>query len=476
MTMVTDHELELSGFTPGTVYYLHVWSEDSPEITPTFHMAVATVSESSGAIEVYFNHITDPSVATESEAVWTLNITDTIISYINGAEQSLDITMYDLLGAPQSIFDAINARYEAGVQVRYITDNEPVNVELDWLNANIPLLRGNETGIMHDKFIIIDADDVGNSWVMTGSFNQTFANLGWDYNNLICIQDQSLARSFRVEFNEMWGSDAAMFDELNAKFSSEKTNNTPHHFIIDGINTELYFSPSDGTSEHIVEAIDAAENEIAFAVMAFTENSIGTATGNAYSSGLDVTGIIDYVEFNGSEYPYLQGLGIDVMDYVNENGTQWPDGPTLHHKYAILDYAEGRDSPVLITGSHNWTASANSINDENTLMIHDHRLANIYYQEYMARRQGLEDVIIDNVHESGSSVVNVYPNPCVNECRLDISGNILVYNQQGILVKAVANYRSNTDLNLEDLSAGYYLLIVQDREGLQLPALPIIVQ
>lgn len=108
---------------------------------------------------------------------------------------------------------------------------------------------------MHNKFIVIDAGDVMNSWVITGSLNHTHNNLGWDYNNMICIQDQSLALSFVIEFEEMWGTDGPQPNGESALFGSEKSDNTPHKFLIGGIPVELYFSPSDGTTSKIAQLI-----------------------------------------------------------------------------------------------------------------------------------------------------------------------------------------------------------------------------
>jgi hypothetical protein len=131
--------------------------------------------------------------------------------------------------------------------------------------------------------------------------------------------------------------------------------------------------------------IDSAQHEVAFAMLAFTENSLGSAVVQAYNRGLDTRGIIDYVEFTGSEFNYLVNQGVPVVDFTGPGGTSWPDGPTLHHKYAIVDYLHPENQPVVITGSHNWTASANSRNDENTLMIYDSTIANLFYQEFYQR-------------------------------------------------------------------------------------------
>jgi hypothetical protein len=57
----------------------------------------------------------------------------------------------------------------------------------------------------------------------------------------------------------------------------------------------------------------------------------------------------------------------------------------LHHKYMIIDQAAPGSDPMLFTGSHNWSAAADNENDENTLIIHDATLPNIYYQQFVKR-------------------------------------------------------------------------------------------
>ncbi len=379
----TSHTIEITGLQAGTVYYVRPFSVAAPDTTAFYMMPYATVSNSGGAIRVIFNHNVDTSGAIEEPAVWTRDITDTVISFISQAQQTLDITMYEQ--ESEAIVNAINAAYERDVQIRYITDDIGTNPALQYLNENIPVLYGNTEAIMHNKFIIADVASEMNCQVMTGSLNHTENNLGWDYNNVIVLQDQSLARAFTMEFEEMWGSDGPMYDESNARFGAEKTNNTPHKFLIGEIPVELYFSPSDATTSEIARIIDNAAGSLEFGVMVFTENTLGNAVLAAHQRGVETRGIIDYVEFSGSEYDYLKNNGVDVRDYVNPDGTSWPDGPVFHHKYMIADFHENAEHPVLVTGSHNWSASAESINDENTLVIHDLNLANQFHQEFSKR-------------------------------------------------------------------------------------------
>lgn len=455
-TVNTTHEVILENLSPGTIYYVKAFSEDGVDVTPAETMVVATASNSSGNMKVYFNHPVDHSVATDEMAIYTPNIIDTIISYIDLAQQTLDITMYE--AENQTIVDAINAAYDRGVVVRVISDDMGNNETFDNLNANISYLEGNAAGIMHDKFFIIDKEDVNNAWVLTGSMNHTNNNLGWDYNNIITIQDQSLAKAYTLEFNEMWGSEGPQFDLANAKFGNEKSDNTPHRFSINDIPVELYFSPSDGTAQRIVEAIDAAENELAFAILVFTENILGTAVKDAHDRGVTTHGIIDYVEFNGSEFAYLTNNNVSVLDYQNADGSQWPDGPTLHHKYAIIDYEQGSTNPLLITGSHNWSASANSIHDENTLLIYDHTIANIYYQEFWQRFVELE--LQNTTNDLKIDPLKVSPNPVSDLLNIETpeDGELLVIDLAGkILLQKTISQGAN-QLSTKEWRNGVYFV------------------
>ncbi len=413
ITDVTDHSLTLDGLAANEIYYVKPFSVTGEDTTVSQIMRAATASTSTGEINVYFNHSIDSSVAWENYAVSAPNaFVDTIISYIDLAQNTLDITMYDIVDTTDNevvrIMNAINDAYDRGVTVRYITDDEPENGLLDSLNTNIPVLRGNADGIMHDKFIVIDAESIIDSWVMTGSTNHTISNLNKDYNNIICIQDHQLAKTYTMEFNEMWGSETATPDAGAALFGSNKTDNTPHSFNVGGTRIDCYFSPSDQTTKYIAAAIDNAQESLQFGLLVFTENRLGTAVLDAHNRGIEVAGIVDYTQYSGDEYSMLAINGVNVLEYENEDGSEWPVGATLHHKYAIVD--QDTDNAVLITGSHNWSASAESINDENTLLIYDRNIANLYYQEFSKRFAELEDLMsVESL--KGQKNLELYPNP-----------------------------------------------------------------
>ena len=106
-----------------------------------------------------------------------------------------------------------------------------------------------------------------------------------------------------MEFEEMWGTNEANADSLNAKFGNDKSNNTPHHFVVG--DRLKYFSPSDLTTYRIANAISTANYEIDFGLLVFTKNELAWAIEDQYNLGVEVNGIIENVNTQGSEFEYL---------------------------------------------------------------------------------------------------------------------------------------------------------------------------
>ena len=393
---VTLHSLTLSALEAGNVYYVKAFSVSGTDTTPSNSKPYVTKSNSSGIINIYFNHAVDNSVSTGTDAVAVPNaIADTVISYINKAQSTLDVCVYN--NNSTEIVQAINSAYNRGVVVRYVTEDENANTALSGLNSNIHVLAGNATGLMHDKIIIIDAENADNAWIMSGSTNFTSTNLNHDYNNMVWIQDQSLAKAYRIEFEEMWGGSGDNFNAANSKFGSDKKDNTPHSFIINDTPVELYFSPSDNTTNHIVNTIATANSELEFAMLTVTKNEIGAALVEAHNDGANVKGIVENVNDQGSEFQFLLDNGIDVIHHSLPYD--------IHHKYAIIDAGDTNSDPMVLTGSHNWTASAENNNDENTLVIHNASIANQYFQEFSMRWQELIPTSAPTAVDDSISVV-----------------------------------------------------------------------
>ena len=374
----STHSLSLSGLLPGTIYYAQAFSVNGTDTAFSAIGTFATVSNSSGNVYAYFNNSVDHSVAiTQNAHNISTSMNDTIKAYIDKSQHTLDIAIYNHSDA--LITTAINDAYNRGVAVRYLTCGSTATLALGDLDTNIHVLeKQGGSGIMHNKFVVIDADITDSSWVITGATNWTTGQLFDDYNNLLLIQDQSIARTYELEFNEMWGSDSLQPNANNALFGPNKTDNTPHKFLVNGDAMEVYFSPSDNTTNKLIDAFQTANDELNFALLVFTQNDLGWALENLHNNSVTVQGIIEQVNTTGSEYQYLIDAGIDVRSHT---GVQH----IMHHKYAIIDQALASSDPLVITGSHNWSAAAENSNDENTVFYYNQNIANQYYQEFIER-------------------------------------------------------------------------------------------
>jgi phosphatidylserine/phosphatidylglycerophosphate/cardiolipin synthase-like enzyme len=128
---------------------------------------------------------------------------------------------------------------------------------------------------------------------------------------------------------------------------------------------EVHFSPNGGALKALVSHIDQSKKEIKVAMYAFTSRELAQALVGAHERGVKVSVVLDG-EFSGDPFSkgeFLVKSGIEVRsDQFHLRATGEPEGK-MHNKFAIIDNA------VLATGSYNWTASAEKLNDENLLLF-----------------------------------------------------------------------------------------------------------
>jgi phosphatidylserine/phosphatidylglycerophosphate/cardiolipin synthase-like enzyme len=127
-----------------------------------------------------------------------------IVSAIDKAEKYVYVAMYYFTSRP--IAQALVSLKERGVDVRVCLDGEQPGYEYSksrYLeNNDIDIRLVNGSGIMHNKFCIID-DYV----TITGSYNWTArADLEND-ENLIFIESREIARIYKAQFLRYWSGD-----------------------------------------------------------------------------------------------------------------------------------------------------------------------------------------------------------------------------------------------------------------------------
>jgi phosphatidylserine/phosphatidylglycerophosphate/cardiolipin synthase-like enzyme len=463
---------QIEDLDPASFYFVEI----RPASNPGFVLLegyFSTSSLSSGEIKVYFTREIDSSISTGSTSNGNTGeiIESTVIQLINEAQSTIDVTMYNINRRP--IADALSAAHGRGVRVRYITGDDTSNSALRNPDVPFPVLEGNEGDpLMHNKFLIFDAADPNRCQLITGATNFTEGQVFDDYNNMVIIQDQSVARIFELEFEEMWGASGALPDTGNSRFGSSKTDNTPHQVKVGDIWMEIYFSPSDQTSFQIDKQLRKAQNDISVALLLLTRNELATALLQMHQRGIEVRGLVNNVNDIGSDFSFLQANGVDIW--------QHDEGVILHHKYAIIDAISDVGSPVVITGSHNWTTAAEEINDENTVIIQDGTIANIFLQEFQARwcetrpestcrltsidETQIQHSSLKGAYESSSSSLHIF-----SDKTFDASGYSL-YDMQGRIIMGSKSNLSlsemgSTKVEFPALSPGVYFVKVDEKEN-----------
>ena len=461
-TNTPTHTASLTGLEPGTIVYaravctLEDGSSASSAIRP-----YATVSESSGDIHVYFNGPVDHSVATDELALSLgADMNDTVAAWIMGAQHTLDVAAYNL--NDQTVEDAVNAAAANGVQIRWIYEGQNANIGLSSLDASVvvhPRTDGEGSG-MHNKFIIGDADHAESAFVLTGSTNLTTGQLVSDLNNVIVLEDQSLARAYELEFEEMWGAEGMTPNAANAKFGADKTWNTPVDFVVGGSPVELYFSPSDGTTAAIQAEIEAANANFEFALLTLTRDDLGDAIVELNQSFfVSPIGVIEQVNVTGSEFDNLISNGVQAYHHDISGD--------CHHKYCIIDHSAVESDPMVITGSHNWSSSAENVNDENTVIVHNARVANLYHQEFRGIINALSGG--DAVRDADIRRWMLTPNPARDQVwirGLEATDLVQLLDAGGRQIDVdVLRQGSVSQLELGTLAPGIYHVVVTALNG-----------
>jgi len=149
-----------------------------------------------------------------------------------------------------------------------------------------------------------------------------------------------------------------------------------------GMAVQACFSPAGRCSNHIARELAQAQREIFVAVYAFTSDDLAWALSKARQRGVNVQVVLDR-EFDSnnesSKGPFLQQQGIAVKRASGLSAAKRERGAGLmHQKFAVIDRR------VVLTGSYNWTVSADNVNDENLLIFRDAgALAEDYRKEFM---------------------------------------------------------------------------------------------
>ena len=343
---------------------------DTPQIiipiteTPTPGLPVITETPASlppaNWYEVYFTDpltINDPNNPIGS-------IEEKLLGFINAAQVSIHIASFEF-NLPR-VADALIAAKARGVDVRWVTDNEngldidanPNRGQFARLMAGGVEVKDDEgrSALMHNKFWIFDRQIL---W--TGSTNITVNGIYKQNNNVILIRSPEIAAIYEREWEELWTG------QLGRRAPSTMNSQWA---ILDGTPIQVIFSPEDGAVSYLVAMLNDAQVSIRFLAFSFTDYPMAQAMVTRAQNGVDVQGVFETFGSNSprSELKTLWCAGLPVRQDGNDS--------FLHDKVIIID------NSIVVTGSLNFSSSADEDNEENVIIIDNPGIAALYLEEY----------------------------------------------------------------------------------------------
>ncbi len=313
---------------------------------------IQTTKPAKPAIEVFF---TTPGQTPERDPAVAL------AELIGSAKQSVSIAAFELDNP--TIRDALLKAHADGRSVRVVTDSDYVH-EHDIValkQAGIEVVEDKRSGLMHNKFVVID-QGTADAAVWTGSMNMTDNCVYRNNNNAVLIRSPELAENYFTEFQEMF---------VDKSFGRTSPLVVPHPRVTVGKSViDTHFAAEGRVAGKVAEALNKANSSIHFMAFSFTHDGIGDVVAQKFKNNVAVRGVFEKTGSGTqySEYGGLKALGADVRTDGNAK--------ILHHKVFVID------GKTVITGSFNFSESADEKNDENLLIIEDPEIAKQYLAEF----------------------------------------------------------------------------------------------
>lgn len=271
------------------------------------------------------------------------------------------------------------------------------NNKIPWIDDQADGSAG--SALMHHKFVIVDT-----RIVIVTSANFTLSDVFGDFtnpnslgntNNLLHIDSPELATLFTEEFNLMWGDGPG--GKPDSKFGIQKTLRPPKKIILGDNKITVHFSPTSPTlpwsqsSNGLIEkTLNSAKESVNLALFVFSEQRLGNTLEKLHQQDISIKALIDkqFAYRYYSEALDMMGIALSNKCQYEINNQPWsnpvttvgvtnlPEGDILHHKFALID------NKTVITGSHNWSETANYGNDETLIVITNPVIAAHYEREF----------------------------------------------------------------------------------------------
>ena len=316
-----------------------------------------------------------------------------LASFLEPAEQTLDIAIYDVNLADETeqiVLGTLRACSQRGVRVRFLynvdrrpretTVPPPPKTRPEEIEA-LPFATCGVPGwpdLMHHKYVICDG-----GLVWTGSTNWTDDSWSREENVIAVVDSRSLAARYAEDFEQLWRRKEV---RRSGKVSPEAA---------DGVR--VWFSPKRGErlAHRIANAFASAERRVRIASPVITSGPIlGTLAEVAADGKVDLAGVVDNTQVNEVlvqwaanpiktwKAPALRAA-LAAAPFSGKRSTPYAPGSVhdyMHAKVTVCD-------DTAFVGSFNLSHSGES-NAENVLEVEDAALAErlaTYVDEVRAR-------------------------------------------------------------------------------------------
>ncbi len=297
---------------------------------------------------------------------------ETIINFLNQARNTLFIAVQELDSQP--IAEAIIAAKSRGVSVAIVTEADYLTVQKPapdpwqlggkneenrkiynaFMRAKIDVKTDFNPKIFHQKFVVRDPTGA-QAAVLSGSTNFTRTGTWSNLNHIVIIRGKRIASVYLGEFKEMV---TGTFGRLRSRFEPP-----PRTYSISGVPVKILFAPDNSPEMEIMKQMLKAKKRIDFAIFTFSQSSgIDDTMVALQKSGIKIRGIFDSGQGNQHWAATRILASNKIKVYLAQKD---PRLNKLHHKLMVID------KQLVIAGSFNYTDPANTLNDENLIIIGD---------------------------------------------------------------------------------------------------------
>ena len=163
---------------------------------------------------------------------------------------------------------------------------------------------------------------------------------------------------------------------INARYKNDQL--LEHMIRPDGTMLQAFFTPYNRIQDVIVALIDHEQESIEVASYVFTNHAISNALAQAQARNVDVRIIVDRSTITNNRINHeIYELARSTHLYIFKELSRG----IMHNKFGI--FARNiHNMSIVLTGSFNWTFSAQKYNFENIVVSNDQSLINQYHETF----------------------------------------------------------------------------------------------